>query len=79
MLVVPVCFAEVLEVIHVAAGGRVLRVLGLSLLGVGDVQQVAVVLHHVLAFLEAAGGEDGPALPLDVLHLQEEQTVVHTL
>lgn len=69
-LVVPVRLAEVLEVVHVAAGGGVLGVLGLPGFGVGDLQQVAVVLHHVLALLETARGEHRSALSFYVLHLE---------
>lgn len=66
----PVGFAEVLEVVHVAAGGRVLGVLRLPLLGVVDLQQVAVVLHHVLALLEAPRGKHRSPFSLNVLDLQ---------
>ena len=70
----PVGFAVVLEVVHVAAGGGVLGVLGLPPLGVGDQQQVSVVLHHVLPLLEAPRGEHPPALLLDLLHLGTRDT-----
>lgn len=64
-----VSFAEELEVVHVAASGRVLSVFSLPLLGVGDLQQVSVVLHHVLAFLETPSGEHRSPLSFYVLHL----------
>lgn len=70
LITVPVCFAEVLEVVHVAAGGRVLSVFGLPLFGVGDLQQVSVIFHHVLAFVETPGGEHCSPLSFYMLHLQ---------
>lgn len=69
-LIIPVCFAEVLEVVHVAAGGGVQGVLRLPLFGVGDLQQVSVVLHHILAFLETPSGKHPPPLSFYMLHLQ---------
>lgn len=66
----PVGFAEVLEVVHVAASGWVLGVLRLPLLGVVDLQQVAVVLHHVLALLERSRGKHRSPFPLDMLDLR---------
>ena len=65
----PVCFAVVLEVVHVAAGGGVQSVLRLHPLGPVEVQQVSVVFHHKLSFGEAPGGEHAPPLVLDVPHL----------
>lgn len=66
----PVFLAEVLEVVHVAAGGRILSIFRLPLFGVGELQQVAVVLHHVLAFLETPSGKYCSALSFHVLYLQ---------
>lgn len=66
----PVRFAEVLKVVHVAAGGRVLSVLRLPLLSVGDLQQVAVVLHDVITFLETLSGKHRPPLSFYVLDLR---------
>lgn len=66
----PVFLAEVLEVVHVAAGGRVLSIFRLPLFGVGELQQVAVVLHHVLAFLETPSGKYCSALSFHMLDLQ---------
>lgn len=71
--IIPVSFAEVLEVVHVAAGGRVLSVFSLPLFGVSDLQQVSVVLHHILAFLETPSGKHCSALSLYVLHLQRRR------
>lgn len=67
--ILPVCFAEVLEVVHVAAGGGILSVFSLPFLGVRDLQQVAVVLHDEITFLETAGGKHRPALSFYVLNL----------
>lgn len=72
MSLLPVGFAEVLEIVHVAAGGRVLSVFSLSLFGVVDLQQVSMVLHHVLALLETSGGKYRSPFSLYVLHLQEK-------
>lgn len=69
--IIPVCFAEVLEVVHVAAGGRVLSVFSLSLFGVSDLQQVSVVLHHVLAFLETPSGKYCSPFSFYMSHLQK--------
>lgn len=66
----PVGFAEVLEVVHVAAGCWVLGVLRLPLLGVVDLQQVAVVLYHVLALLERSRGKHCSPFSLDMLDLR---------
>lgn len=68
----PVFLAEVLEVVHVAAGGRVLSIFRLPLFGIGELQQVAVVLHHILAFPETASGKYCSALSFHMLHLQTE-------
>lgn len=72
----PVFLAEVLEVVHVAAGGRVLSIFRLPHFGVGELQQVAVVLHHVLAFLETPRGKYCSALSFHMLHLQTKHTKV---
>lgn len=64
-----VCFAEVLEVVHVAASGRILSVFGLPLFSVGDLQQISVILHHVVALLETPSGKHGSPLSFDILHL----------
>lgn len=69
--VIPVCFAEVLEVVHVAASGGVLSVFSLSLFGVSDVQQVSVVLHHVLAFLETPSSKYCSPFSFYMLHLRK--------
>lgn len=75
--VLPVCFAEVLEVVHVAASGGVLSVFSLSLFGVSDVQQVSVVLHHVLAFLETPSSKYCSPFSLDMLHLRKYRRTEH--
>lgn len=74
-LFLPVCFAEVLEVVHVAACGGILSVLGLPLLCVSDLQQVSVVFHHVITFLETTCGEHGPSLSFYVLNLKTRRSV----
>lgn len=73
--ILPVGFAEVLEVVHVAAGRRVLSVFSFSLLGVSDLQQVSVILHHIIAFLEAPSSKHRPALSFYVLHLQRNNSL----
>lgn len=65
----PVGFAEVLEVVHVAACGWVLSVLCLPLLGVVELQQVAVVLYHVIALLERSRGKHRSSFSLNMLDL----------
>lgn len=67
----PVGFAEVLEVVHVAASGWVLGVLRLPLLGIVDLQQVAVVLHHVLTLLERSRGKHRSPFSLNMLDLRQ--------
>lgn len=64
-----VCFAEVLEVVHVAASGRVLSIFGLPLFSVGDLQQISVILHHIVAFLETPSGEHCSPLSFYILYL----------
>lgn len=74
-LFLPVCFAEVLEVVHVAACGGVLSVLVLPLLCVSDLQQVSVVFHNVITFQETARGEHGPPLSFYVLNLKTTRSL----
>lgn len=62
-------FAEVLEVVHVAASGRVLSIFGLPLFGISDLQQVSVVLHYILALLETPSGKHCSSLSFYMLHL----------
>lgn len=72
-IIIPVCFAEVLEVVHVATSGRVLSVFSLPLFGITDLKQVSVVLYHILAFLETTSGKYRSPFSLYVLHLQKKR------
>lgn len=65
----PVGFAQILKIVHVAAGGGVLRVQSLPLLGVGDLDEVPVVLHHEFAPGELLGGDHAPAFAIDEVDL----------
>lgn len=65
----PVGFAQILKIVHVAAGGGVLRVQSLPLLGVGDLDEVPVVFHHKLAPGELLGGDHAPAFAIDEVNL----------
>ena len=65
----PVGFAQVLEIVHVAAGGGVLCVQSLPLLGVRDLDQVPMVLHHELAPGELLGSDHAPAFAIDEVNL----------
>lgn len=62
-------FAEVLEVVHVAAGVGVLRIFRLPAFGVCDLQQISMVLHHKLALSKTPSGNHRPPFSLHVLHL----------
>lgn len=74
----PVCFAEVLEVVHVAAGGRVLSIFCFPLFGVSYLQQIAVVLHHILAFLETPSGKHCSPFCFYMLDLQKHKFTLAT-
>lgn len=65
----PVGFAQILEIVHVAAGGGVLRIQSLPLLGVSDLDEVAVVFHHKIAPGELLGGDHAPAFAIDEVNL----------
>lgn len=65
----PVGFAQILKIVHVAACGWVLGVQSLPLLGVGDLDEVPVVLDHKLAPGELLGGDHSPALAVDEVNL----------
>ena len=58
-------FAQVLEIVHVAAGGRVLCLEGRPLLAEGDLDEVPLVLHHKLALGELLGGDHTSAFAID--------------
>lgn len=75
--IIPVGFAEVLEVVHVAASGRVLSIFGLPLFGISDLQQVSVVLHYILALLETPSGKHCSSLSFYMLHLQNSVRGFH--
>lgn len=65
----PVGFAQILKIVHVAACGGVLCVQSLPLLGVGDLDEVPVVFHHKLTPGELLGGDDTPAFAVDEVDL----------
>lgn len=65
----PVGFAQILKIVHVAARGGVLGVQSLPLLGVGDLDEVPVVFHHELTPGELLGGNDPPAFSIDEVNL----------
>lgn len=65
----PVGFAQILKIVHVAARGGVLCVQSLPLLGVGDLDEVPVVFHHKLTPGELLGGDDAPAFAVDEVNL----------
>lgn len=65
----PVGFAQILKIVHVAARGGVLRVQSLPLLGVGDLDEVPVVFHHKLAPGELLGGNHAPAFAVNEVNL----------
>lgn len=65
----PVGFAQVLKIVHVAAGGGVLCIQSLPLLGVRDLNEVPVVFHHKLAPGKLLSGDHAPALAIDEVNL----------
>lgn len=69
----PVSFAQILKIVHVAARGGVLCIQSLPLLGIGDLDEVPVVLDHELAPGELLGGYHAPALAIDEVNLLGDQ------
>lgn len=65
----PVGFAQILKIVHVAARGGVLCIQSLPLLGIGDLDEVPVVLYHKLAPGELLGGDHTPALAINEVNL----------
>lgn len=62
-------FAQILEIVHVAARGRVLCVQSLPLPGVSDLDEVSVVLYHKVSPGELLGGDHAPAFAINEVDL----------
>lgn len=65
----PVGFVVEAEVVHVAARRGVLSVSRLSRFGIRNLQQIPMILHDKLVFLERSVCENPSSFPVDTLHL----------
>ena len=66
---VPVVFAFVLEVIHIAANMHVSTVVLLSLLSNAEVNEVTGVFHNKFSLLERSGCDDPATFARKLHHL----------
>lgn len=68
-LSLPVGFAEVLEIVHVAACGWVLSIHSLSFLGISDLNEIPVIFNHKFSSVKMFSSNDSSPFAIDVINL----------
>lgn len=62
-------FAEVLEVVHVAACGWVLSIHSLSFLGISDLDEIPMILNHKFSSIKMFSSNYSSPFAIDVINL----------
>lgn len=68
-LSLPVGFAEVLEIVHVAACGWVLSIHSLSFLGISDLDEIPMILNHKFSSIKMFSSNYSSPFAIDVINL----------
>lgn len=65
----PVGFAEVLEIVHVAACGWVLSIHSLSFLGISDLNEIPMIFNHKFSPIKMFSSNYSSSFAIDVINL----------